>query len=137
MRNKILLIGLVCAAPLVLGTLAYYLHWDVGAPSNHGELLPPKELFGPPFVPRLRGKWVLVAFDVAIVDLLVQRDEEPRTRAEVLVRDRLGRACFFGEHAERERVGAALAHERKRRLEQLLAAFRFAQSSRVGGGFLT
>src|ERR1043165_1828490 len=68
MRNKILLIGLVCAAPLVLGTLAYYLHWDVGAPSNHGELLPPKELFGPPFVPRLRGKWVLVAFDVAACD---------------------------------------------------------------------
>lgn len=67
-RNKILLIGAVCVAPLVLGTLAYVLRWNVGAPSNYGELLPPQELFGPPFVPRLRGKWVLVAFDAAACD---------------------------------------------------------------------
>jgi hypothetical protein len=68
MRNKLVLIGLVCAAPLVLGTLAYYLRWEVGAPSNYGELLPPRELSGPPFEPRLRGKWVLVAFDAAGCD---------------------------------------------------------------------
>ena len=69
MRNKVLLIGLVCVAPLVLGTLAYYFKWDVGSSSNYGELLPPKELFGPPFVPRLRGKWVLLAFDEAACDV--------------------------------------------------------------------
>ena len=68
MKNKILLIGLVCVAPLVFGTLAYYFRWDVGAPSNYGELLEPKELFGAPFVPRLRGKWVMVAFDAAACD---------------------------------------------------------------------
>ena len=67
-KAKIFLIGAICAAPLVLGTLAYYLRWDFGAPSNYGELLAPRELFGPPFVPRLRGQWVLVAFDAAGCD---------------------------------------------------------------------
>lgn len=67
MKNKILLIGLVCAAPLVLGTLAWYFRWDVGSTSNYGELLPPKPLAGPPFE-RLRGKWVLVAIDAAACD---------------------------------------------------------------------
>jgi hypothetical protein len=66
-RNKILLIGLVCAAPLVLGTLAYVFRWDVGAPGNYGELLPPKPLGGAPFE-RLRGKWLLVAVDVSACD---------------------------------------------------------------------
>jgi hypothetical protein len=65
MRNKILLIGLVCAAPLVLGTLAYYFRWDVGAPANYGELLPLREMTQAPFLPRLRGKWILVSFDAA------------------------------------------------------------------------
>ncbi|MEA3195271.1 MAG: hypothetical protein QOD26_3604 [Betaproteobacteria bacterium] len=67
MRNKILLIGLVCAAPLVLGTLAYVFKWDVGAPANYGELIPPKPLAGAPFE-RLRGKWLLVAVDASACD---------------------------------------------------------------------
>jgi len=67
MRNKILLIGLVCAAPLVLGTLAYVFRWDVGSTANYGELLPPKPLPGAPFE-RLRGKWLLVAIDASACD---------------------------------------------------------------------
>jgi len=73
MRNKILLIGLVCAAPLVLGTLAYYLRWDVGASSNYGELLEPRELAVAPFLPRLRGKWVLVDLDAAACDAACEK----------------------------------------------------------------
>jgi hypothetical protein len=69
MRNKakILLIGLVCAAPLVLGTLAYYYKWDVGSPANYGELIAPRPLAGAPFE-RLRGKWLLVAADASACD---------------------------------------------------------------------
>ena len=67
MKNKVLLIGLVCAAPLVLGTLAYVYQWDVGSAANYGELIPPRPLSGPPF-DRLRGKWLLVAVDSAACD---------------------------------------------------------------------
>jgi hypothetical protein len=67
-RHKLLLIGAVCVAPLVLGTAAYFFKWEVDSPGNYGELLAPRELSGPPFVPRLRGKWVLVAFDAASCD---------------------------------------------------------------------
>ena len=67
MKNKVLLIGLVCAAPLVLGTLAYVYKWDVGSAANYGELIPPRPLSGPPF-DRLRGKWLLVAVDSAACD---------------------------------------------------------------------
>ena len=67
MKNKVVLIGLVCVAPLVLGTLAYVFKWDVGSPSNYGELLPPKPLAGAPFE-QLRGKWVLVAVDASTCD---------------------------------------------------------------------
>lgn len=67
MKNKIVLIGLICAAPLVLGTLVYYFRWDVGAPSNYGELLPPRPLAGPPFE-KLRGRWLLVMADTASCD---------------------------------------------------------------------
>jgi len=66
-KNKILLIGLVCAAPLVLGTLAYVFRWDVGSTANYGELIPPRLLSGPPFE-RLRGKWLLIAIDGAACD---------------------------------------------------------------------
>jgi len=66
-RNKVLLIGAVCLAPLVLGTLAYYLKWDVGAPANYGELLAPTPLVGAPFE-RLRGKWLLVSVDASACD---------------------------------------------------------------------
>jgi hypothetical protein len=62
------LIGLVCAAPLVLGTAAYFLRWDTGAAGNYGELIaPPRALAGAPFA-GLRGKWVLVAVDAAACD---------------------------------------------------------------------
>jgi hypothetical protein len=67
-RHKLVLIAAVCLAPFVLGTLAYVFKWNVGAPGNYGELLAPRELSGAPFVPRLRGKWVLVAFDAAACD---------------------------------------------------------------------
>jgi hypothetical protein len=67
MRNKVLLIGLVCIAPLVLGTLAWYFKWGVGSAGNYGELLPPRPLAGAPFE-RLRGKWLLVAFDAPACD---------------------------------------------------------------------
>jgi hypothetical protein len=66
-KNKVLLIGLVCAAPLVFGTLAYVYKWDVGSAANYGELIPPRPLSGPPF-DRLRGKWLLIAVDSAACD---------------------------------------------------------------------
>ena len=67
MKNKVLLIGLVCTAPLVFGTLAYVYKWDVGSAANYGELIPPRPLSGPPF-DRLRGKWLLVSVDSAACD---------------------------------------------------------------------
>jgi hypothetical protein len=68
--KKILLIVLVCAAPIVLGTAAYLLGWAPGARSNYGELLPPKPVAG--FEP-LRGKWVLVMFDAAACDAYCEK----------------------------------------------------------------
>jgi hypothetical protein len=69
LRNKLLWIALVCAAPVVLGTLAYVLGWSPGAPANYGELIPPS------VVPlnELRGKWVLVTFDAAACDANCER----------------------------------------------------------------
>jgi hypothetical protein len=58
------LIAAVCAAPLVLGTLAYVMRWGQGSSGNYGELIAPKPLAGAPLEP-LRGKWVLVSFDQA------------------------------------------------------------------------
>jgi hypothetical protein len=68
--KKILLIALVCAAPIVLGTAAYLLEWAPGARSNYGELLRPKPVAG--FEP-LRGKWVLVMFDAAACDAYCEK----------------------------------------------------------------
>jgi hypothetical protein len=53
----------VCAAPVLLGWLAYEERWIPGRQANYGELLAPRPLAGP-FAP-LRGKWVLVTFDAA------------------------------------------------------------------------
>jgi hypothetical protein len=69
LRNKLLWVALVCTAPLVLGTAAYLLGWSPGAPSNYGELIPPR------VVPlnEFRGKWVLVTFDAAACDAHCER----------------------------------------------------------------
>jgi hypothetical protein len=67
LRNKLLLVGLVCAAPFVLGTAAYLLGWSPGGAANYGELIPPRLLEGKPFA-ELRGKWVMVTFDAAACD---------------------------------------------------------------------
>ena len=68
--KKLVLIALVCAAPVVLGTLAYLLRWSPGAPSNYGELLPPTPVAG---FEALRGKWVLVTFDAAACNTYCER----------------------------------------------------------------
>ena len=70
LRNKLLWVALVCTAPLVLGTAAYLLGWSPGAPSNYGELIPPK-VIAP--LGELRGKWVLVTFDAAACDAYCER----------------------------------------------------------------
>lgn len=72
LQNKLLLIGVVCAAPLVFGTLAYYYRWTPGEGGSYGELIAPRALSGPPFE-RLRGKWLLVAFDAAACDAYCER----------------------------------------------------------------
>jgi hypothetical protein len=66
-RAKIGLIFLVCAAPIVLGTAAWYFRWGTPATANYGELLPPRALEAAPFK-ALRGKWVLVTLDPAACD---------------------------------------------------------------------
>jgi cytochrome oxidase Cu insertion factor (SCO1/SenC/PrrC family) len=65
-------VAIVCAAPFVLGTLAYVFGWGVGKPANYGELIAPRPLSGPPF-DQLRGKWLLVSFDSAACDARCER----------------------------------------------------------------
>jgi hypothetical protein len=75
LRNQLLLVGAVCVAPIVLGTLAYLFPnlfpnlfpWAPGHAGNYGELIAPRTLSGPP-LDALRGKWVLVSFDAAACD---------------------------------------------------------------------
>ena len=67
LRNKVLVVFLVCAAPFVLGTVAYLAGWSPGGASNYGELIAPRPLAGSAFA-ELRGKWVMVAFDAAACD---------------------------------------------------------------------
>lgn len=72
-RLKLLLIFAACAAPFVLGTLAYVLDWAPGGTANHGELItPPRPLAGPP-LDAARGKWALVAFDAAVCSVQCER----------------------------------------------------------------
>ena len=66
--RKIVLIALVCAAPVVLGTAAYLFRWSSGETSNYGELLPPR-----PVSNVERGKWWLVIFDAAACDAYCER----------------------------------------------------------------
>jgi cytochrome oxidase Cu insertion factor (SCO1/SenC/PrrC family) len=72
-RLKLLALGAVCIAPMILGTLAYHFGWFVSdKPGNYGELVEPRQLSGPPFT-ELRGKWVLVTFDTAACDAYCER----------------------------------------------------------------
>ena len=68
--KKLVLIALVCAAPIVLGTLAYVMRWSPGAASNYGELLAPTPVSG---FEALQGKWVLVSFDGAACNTYCER----------------------------------------------------------------
>lgn len=72
LRNKLALVALVCAAPVVLGTAAWYFGWGVGSAGNYGELLAPQTVAAPSLTP-LRGKWVLVSFDAAACDAYCER----------------------------------------------------------------
>jgi hypothetical protein len=72
LRNQLLLVGAVCVAPIILGTLAYVFHWAPGHAGNYGELIAPRTLSGPPF-DALRGKWLLVSFDAAACDAYCER----------------------------------------------------------------
>ncbi len=72
LRNKLVLVALVCAAPVVLGTAAYFFGWGLGSAGNYGELLAPQTVSAPP-LEKLRGKWVLVSFDAAACDAYCER----------------------------------------------------------------
>jgi hypothetical protein len=67
--KKLILVAVICAAPVVLGTAAYFMGWW-GTPSNYGELVPPKPLSG---FDALRGKWVLVTFDDPACDAYCEK----------------------------------------------------------------
>ena len=70
-RIKLALLFTVCAAPFVLGWLAYQWHWVPGRTGNYGALIPPRVVAGP--LEPLRGKWVLVTFDAAACDAACER----------------------------------------------------------------
>jgi hypothetical protein len=65
-RLKLGLVFLACAAPFVLGWLAYEFGWGVAGGGNYGELIQPRPVAGP--LAPLKGKWVLVTFDTATCD---------------------------------------------------------------------
>jgi hypothetical protein len=71
-KPKLVLVALVCVAPLILGTLAWFYGWSPGNAGNYGELIAPRALTGAPF-DALRGKWVLVSFDAAACDAYCER----------------------------------------------------------------
>jgi len=70
-RLKLGIVFLACAAPFVLGWSAYYFGWGAGSSGNYGELIPPRPVAGP--LAPLKGKWVLVTFDVAACDALCEK----------------------------------------------------------------
>jgi hypothetical protein len=70
-RLKIALLFAVCAAPFVLGWLAYEYRWVPGRPSNYGELLKPRPIDGA--LAPLKGKWVLVTADAAACSAACER----------------------------------------------------------------
>ena len=68
---KFALLVAACAAPFVLGWLAYEYRWVSGRTSNYGELLKPRPVGGP--LAPLRGKWVLVTADGAACSAACER----------------------------------------------------------------
>jgi hypothetical protein len=68
---KLALVFAACAAPFVLGWLAYEYRWVSGRTSNYGELLKPRPVDGP--LAPLRGKWVLVTADTAACSAACER----------------------------------------------------------------
>lgn len=66
-RLKLAALFLACAAPFVLGWAAWYFEWGTGSRGNYGELLAPRVVEDPPFLPS-RGKWILVSFDAGACD---------------------------------------------------------------------
>jgi hypothetical protein len=70
-RLKLALIFLACAAPFVLGWLAYEFGWGAGRSGNYGELLEPRPVAGA--LAPLKGKWVLVTFDAAACDAACEK----------------------------------------------------------------
>jgi len=71
-RNKVLLVGIVCVAPVLAGWALYLSGWRPVETGNYGELIPPRPLSGAPF-DALRGKWVLVTFDAAACDAYCEK----------------------------------------------------------------
>ena len=69
-KAKLALVFAACAAPFVLGWLAYEFRW-AGQAGNYGELITPRPVAGP--LQPLRGKWVLVTFDAAACDAACER----------------------------------------------------------------
>jgi hypothetical protein len=72
LRNKLFLVAVICAAPVVLGTAAYLLGWSPGGASNYGELIAPRPLSAQA-IAELHGKWVLVSFDAAGCDAYCEK----------------------------------------------------------------
>lgn len=71
-RAKLALLFAACAAPFVLGWLAYVFEWTGGRSGNYGELLAPQPLSAEPLA-ALRGKWVLVTLDPAQCDAACEK----------------------------------------------------------------
>jgi cytochrome oxidase Cu insertion factor (SCO1/SenC/PrrC family) len=70
-RRKMLLVALLCAAPIVAAYLAYFF-WQPQQHTNYGDLLPVRQLpegrlellEGKPFrFASLKGKWIMVSID--------------------------------------------------------------------------
>lgn len=122
MKNLIL-VAVVCAAPIVLGTVAYVFHWSPGEPSNYGELLSPKPVAG---LEALRGKWVLVVFDAAACNVYCERKlylMRQVRRAQGKDMDRIERLWLVTEGEIRPETMPGIEDMRIRKAEGLARAF--------------
>ena len=120
MRNKLLLIGIVCAAPLVLGTAAYLFGWSPGRPGIYGELIEPRTV-SLESVAALRGKWVLVTADAAACDAYCEKKlyfMRQVRRAQGKDMERVARLWLVSGHgAVRPELAAAIEGTRIARAE--------------------